>query len=53
MQQHVHPASRQNSALRVDFLFYTLMAKMLYNDAPLTTGAIIKLLKKQRSYIQG
>lgn len=24
LQQHVHPASRQNSALRVDFLFYTL-----------------------------
>jgi abortive infection bacteriophage resistance protein len=47
LQQHTHPASRQNSALRVSVLFYTIMTKIIYTKSFLDYRSQIALLKSR------
>jgi abortive infection bacteriophage resistance protein len=47
LQQHTHPASRQNSALRVGVLFLLSMAKSIYNKSFLSYQDQIKLLESR------
>jgi abortive infection bacteriophage resistance protein len=47
LQQHTHPASHQNSALRVSVLFLYRMTKIVYNKSFLDCPAQIALLKSR------
>ncbi len=48
LQQHAYPASRQNSALRVSFLFlYSLVTKIPYPKQLISFANQITLLKQR------
>ena len=52
MNQHVHPASHQNSALRVDFFYIPMPNKVPYLKSALTYAGQIELLKSRGLLIE-